>query len=358
MLKHSDIRDLLAQAPEQVLSLYLRVDRAYQPNQSETPAWRIHLKNAMSAVEEQFKNSKSISENVTQFFENYSPSSKSLVIFAGEDDYLESFELPIAIESNHTIGEIDVVSLLWAIDEYERYLVALVDVEQARFLSAYLGRADTSDEMEIDFDDYDFREQQFVDARGTGGDGFRQSSGGENFEDMKREHVRRFHSDIAERIRDLADDMGAERIILGGNEKAAHQVKDLLHDTMKNKVVDILPVPLERSDSEVAEAIEDAALNYERSHEHDLVNEVINLAKSGGRGALGVEDIRQALKMQQVELLVLPYPMDDEALAAELTLEVLNSGGEIELVHGSAASLLQQEAEVGARLYYQIAETQ
>ncbi len=352
MINISDLQTLLHSDADQVLSLYLHVDAAYQANQNETPAWQIYVKNALKDVD-----SDAITKHTKQFLDTYTPSSKSLVLFVTEDGVIKDVHLPIAVDNHHAVGDIDVVTLLWAMDEYERYLVVLVDSEQARFMSAYLGGAIENDEMAIDFDDYDFGNKQFIHANHAAqGDGL-QGSGGEQFEDMKDEHIRRFHDDVAEQIRELINDTGANRVILGGSDQAAHQVQHLLHDTIKNRVVDILPITMDANEKDVAMAIRDSALNYERSQELDLVNEVISLTKSGGRGALGIDDIRNALEMQQVELLILPYPMDDEDTASELTLTALGNGAEIELVHGSAAARLRQEAQAAARLYYAIQET-
>lgn len=357
MLDNTAIQDLLKNDSENIFSLYLHIDPAYQPNQNEKPAWNIYAKNALSDLDKQEKSSDkwdAVKNHAEDFIENYTSQSKSLILFVNSEGVIDSFNLPIAVENRHSIGKIDVVPLLWAMDEYERYLVVLVDSEQARFVSASLGGAITNQEMSIDFDDYDFGNKRFIHAnRGDGVDG-QQSSAGENFANMKDEHIRRFHKDVAEQIRDVMRDMNSERIILAGSEQAAHQVKDLLHETMKAQVVDILAIPLDSNDSNIASEIRNAAMNYERSHELDLVNEVIDFAKSGGRGALGLEDVRKALKMQQVDLLILPYPMDDEGLASELTLSALNSGATVELVHGSAADHLANEGNFAARLYYSL----
>lgn len=358
MLDNSVIRDLLEKTADGVFSLYLYVDPGYQPNQNEQPAWHIYAKNALKDFSEQDDSThwQTVKEHAENFMDSYSVQSKSLVLFVNEDGVIDSFDLPIAIQNSHTFGKIDVVPLLWALDEYEHYLVVLVDSEQARFVRASLGGATTDEEMSIDFDDYDFRNKQFIHANhGDGIDG-QQGSGGDNFADMKAEHIRRFHKDVAEQIRDVMRDMQSERIVLAGSEQAAHQVKSLLHETVQAQVIDILAIPFDSNDSKIANEIQTAALNYERSKELDLVNEVIGFAKAGGRGALGLDAVREALKMQQVDLLILPYPMEDEALASELTLGALNSGASVELVHGSAATHLADEGNVAARLYYSVNE--
>jgi len=84
----------------------------------------------------------------------------------------------------------------------------------------------------------------------------------------------------------------------------------------------------------------------------DLVQQVIDFAKAGGRGALGRKDVDMALTMQRVETLILPWPTDDEKKATEYSARAFESGGRVELVHGAAADRLRQEGGIAARLYY------
>lgn len=360
MLNNETLRELLNNAPNDVLSLYLNVDPSQKVNQNEPRGWNIYVKNALRDIENTLQDSdvdvKSILKQTENFLESYTPTGKSLVLFVGEDGYLENYDLPVIVDNHYSFGNIDVVPMLWALDEYERYIVVLVDAEQARFLSAYLGRANTNEEMTIDFDDYDFREHGYIysnsDADGLHG------SGGEQFEAMRDEHTRRFHKDVAEQIRQAIEDTSAERVILGGSEKSAHAVQDLLHTSIQDKVVDILSIPMDANDAKVAESIEVTALAYEREQEMLLVNEVIDLAKAGGRASLDNDVLEDALNRQQVELLILPYPMEDTAFAADATLKALQSGAKVELVHGSAAAKLTHEAPFAARFYYILPETQ
>ncbi|MGJ3239425.1 MAG: VLRF1 family aeRF1-type release factor [Anaerolineae bacterium] len=359
MLTTKAIQDLLGNSSDEVLSLYLNVDPGYQPNQSDTSAWRIYAKNALRDAEKTAENSdqwQAIRRHVDQFFGSYTPNSKSLVLFVSADGILQQYELGLNIDSHHAYGAIDVVPLLWALDEHEQYLVVLVDLEQARFLSARLGYAVDNHEMRFDFADYDFGDKEYIHTNHSSSVNNSQGDGADQFEDMKAEHLRRFHNDIASRIRELIGDMGANRIVLGGNEQSAHQVRSLLHDRVEQQVVDILSIEIDANQAEIVNAIQDTALNYERSQELDLVNDVIDLAKSGGRGTLGRDAVREALTMQQVELLILPYPMDNEDLARELTLATLENGAQVELVHGSAAARLKQEGDFAARLYYAMPE--
>ena len=197
------------------------------------------------------------------------------------------------------------VPLLWALDEYERYVIVLVDSEQARFVSAYLGRATTEDAMTIDFDDYDFRNLRYLNNSRAAkrGQPMAQGATSDIFEDMRSEHVRRFHRDVAEQIRTAIGDTHASRIVLGGNEQAAHQVRDLLHDPLKAKVIDILAIPMQADDHIVADAIQQAARRPGRgtapivevncvqsavSHEQNVAGGRVLRSRSSGKEGSGL----------------------------------------------------------------------
>lgn len=360
MLNKDDIRQMQQTMTGDVLSVYLHVDSGYRENQATTPAWRIHLKNALRDIEqnlteEQESHYRAVHDQLEQFLGGYEPSSKSLVLFITSEQVV-SYELPVELENTAQYGDPLLVPLLWAVDEFERYLVVLVDKEKARFLDAYLGRASTSDEMQIDLN-WDWRERpQMPPTVATSGSGdavaLRQGNNREQFEDMIAEHTERFHADVAERVGTLAEQTGASRIILGGDERSAHAVQEEMHETVQSKVINVLSIPLRTPDHEISEQIRQAAIEHERGYEYDLVQDVIGLAKADGRAALGLHDIRQALKMQQVELLVLPWPADEEETFSQVTLDALSMGADVELVHGAAASTLKQEANAAARLYY------
>ena len=365
MLTFDHIRNTQNTIDEDVLTLYLQVDNAYQPNQAERPAWRIYVENALRDVrqnhlDEESDMYKAIEERTRNFFEDYHPSSKSLVLFVGANT-MHTHELPITLENNHAFGDPMLVPLMWAVDEFERYLVVMVDQEEARLASAYLGNASVNDEMTIDFDEYDFRDKNYINRNVGGSDrNIAHGSKKDQFDDMHRAHLERFYIDIAENIREALDEMNSERVVLAGNTKAANAVKDKLHQSIQEKVVGIINLPMSANERDIAKAILDPALKFERAEEMTLVEEVIGFAKAGGRGALGEEDIRQAFTMQQVELLVIPFPVDDDNrdLIYELTTEALNNGAGIELVHGAPAAKLRHESPLAARLYYAINEAQ
>lgn len=357
MLSMQDVRELLEKSDAPVLSLYLNVDPATAENQSTTPAWRIWLKNALKETSSGLNDSQAdqwqqIVTRVESYLNQYRPSSKGLVLFVSVDDVRE-YALPLPVENRIEFGAPFVTPLLWLLDEYERYLIALVDQEQAHFFTAFLGQVGQQDQLEIDIADYDWGKKTLSRIRTSGaGVVASQGSNRDAFEAMLDEHRARYYREVAAHIEELSQRHEASRIILGGSEASAHAVQRLMPEHVAHKVIARLPVPLKLSPTEILDRVLPRALEYERQQEENLVNEVINLAKSEGRGALGKKSVLAALEQRRVEMLIVPYPVENETLATELPLKALASSSVIELVHGEAADRLKKEGGLAARLYY------
>jgi hypothetical protein len=358
MIKLSDVKNLLNQTDDHTLTLYLNVDNAAQENQAANPAWRIWAKNALRDLHNNFKNGQPgtwnrIGENVQNYLSNYESQSKGLLIFAG-DSFQQVHELPLYFENQVSFGKPVVTPLLSAIDEYEPYLVAVVDQESARFFISYLGEIGFQESIEIDLEEYDFQQKTLMPSASavTGGHPLTQGSNREAYERMIDEHHNRFYREAVNVLQKLADKNDVDRVILGGSEQSAHAVHHLMPDVLKGRVVEITSIPNYYTTSEIFQHILPAAREAERKYELDLVNQVIDFAKSRGRGALGEKAVNSALEMQQVELLILPWPSANDDLSNDMAIRALQINSEIELVSDEAAERLNAEGGVAARLYY------
>ncbi len=363
-LQMRDIQQLLTDADGDVLSLYLRVDPADRENQAQSPAWKIRLKNARREITADLTDDAArerwavIERRLDDFLTDYTPSGKTLVLFMGAD-LLQTYTLPVRLEPDYAYGKPLVAPLLWALDEYEPYLIVLVDQDRARFLNAFLGTADEQGEMAIDLD-YDWAEKTLMPATsaiapsGGPGLGIKHGSHRDRFDQMIDAHIKRFYKDVAERVAELAKERDTSRIIIGGNEQSAHAVRDALNSHNRLHIVALVPMDMTSSVDSVLERVRPHAETYEQQQEMALVDQLVNVAKASGRAVLGKERVLDALKRQQVELVVAPWPMRDAALAQDLPTLVLNVGNELQLVHGEAAERLKREGGLAARLYYTV----
>jgi hypothetical protein len=355
MLNVNEIKELVSAAEGQVMSLYLDVDTSKQENQGANPAWRTWLKNTLRELPESRDPMwKDMLARMERRFATYeAKNNRSLAVISGPNEEEHLYELPFPMENQIAFGKPLVLPLLWAIDEYEMYIVALVDKEEARLFTAYLGQVGFQDSVAVEEDETDRGDKPIRVAPQTG-EYVTRGSARDEFEDRTAEHEARMHRNVVERIQKLMDKYNVRRIVLGGNEQSAHGVRNQMPEKMAQAVIALMPIPMRQSPPEIFEQILSVAQEYERQQEIELVNQVIDFAKAGGRGALGEKAVMEALDMQRVELLILPWPLDNSQMAMDLPFRVFASGGNIELVHGEAADRLNQEGGLAARLYYAI----
>lgn len=360
MFTLEDVRSLLEEADDHTLSITLEVNPGLQENQATTPAWRIWLKNALKDIEKNLAPDEAdiwrdLRDRLDAYFQIYIPQGRGLALYLGPDGFQREYELSLPFQNRAVFGPPVVAPLIWALDEYERYLVVRVDSEKAQFLEAFLGGAGTEESITLDLDTSDWREKVIMPPTSVTSfsAGTVQGSLRDRFEDRVNEHIERFHREVATRAQKLADKHKTKRIIIGGTEESAHAVRSLLPETMRQRVIAVLPLPLRAAPHEVMELVLPTALEYERQHELELVNDIIGQAKSAnGRGALGREAVMEALEQRRVETVLVPWPLADEELRMQLPLQAFAGNSDIEMVRGEAAEKLQAEGGMAARLYY------
>jgi hypothetical protein len=170
MINLDDIKQMLEEADDNTLTLYLNVDNAAEENQATQPAWKIWLKDALRGqAEQQGKHGawQTIHKRVEAFLSDYHPNSKSLALFTGEN-FQRQFELQVSLPNQVHYGKPAIMPLLWALDEFEPYFIALVDQEKARFVVTQLGQVTFSDTIEIDLEEYEWQRSNTLHSSGPG----------------------------------------------------------------------------------------------------------------------------------------------------------------------------------------------
>lgn len=356
MIDLADIHRLIAQPDaDRTLSVYLMVDAARLENQAATPGWRIWLKNALRELRGQHPEDEALGalrRRCEALLEQQRGRGKGLAVFLTPTSE-RVHELPVPL-AEHAIayGQPSLAPLLFAMDEYERTLIVVVDQERARFITGYMGGAQREGTHVNDVEAYDFRHKDQMPTGRNQGDRTMGGSNRDAFAATLEDHLRRFHQEVAAQMRQLVEDRGIRRIILGGPIESAHALKHELHESLARQVVAIVPIPQWQGDGAVVQLALPAALEVEHRQEEALVDEVVGLARSGGRGALGRAAVEDCLARQQVELLILPWPLADAALRDRLPLAALAGGARIEFVSGAAAERVNAEGGVAARLFY------
>lgn len=341
---------------ENYLTLYLDVDQADRRNQSDPPAWRIFLKNAISDIEEtldpvQLRQWKKVRlsdtspetawartrKRVEKYLSSYKPETgKTLVLFISPSvEY--KYELPVRLDNAVYYGKPHIQEFLWALDEYEQHLVALFAQDEARALIMALG--DTTADLEVRADQAWLRE-------------VKKSAHSQNINARDDELNRRFLLTMADRLdKFFLQNRDVQRVILGGNTEMAHTVLGAVHPAVRERVIGIVPIPLTDAPHEVADRIRETARQAERDHELALVNEIIGAARANGRGALGMTAVQRANERGAIQLLALTYPAESDVVEP-LLLDAVQSGAQIEFVKDEAAERVREAGGAVARLYY------
>lgn len=340
---------------EDYLTLYLNTDQGLRENQSDNPAWKIFLKNAISDIESnldsvQLRQWKKVRlsdsspetawartrKRLDKYLTSYQPKGRSLVLFISPTAEYR-YELPVAIDNAAYFGKPHIQEFLWALDEYEQHLVALLAKDEARALILALG--DTTTDLQVRADNAWLRN-------------VRKSAHTENIESRKDDLDRRFLNDMANRVdKYFLENPDIQRVVLGGNTEMAHAILGLLHPAVQDRVVAILPIPITDAPHTIADRVRDTATQAERDYELMVVNDIVNQAKAGGRGAIGLTAVQRAADRAAIQLLALTYPADAETVEP-LLLHAVQSGATIEFVRGEAADRVAQEGGIVARLYY------
>lgn len=332
-----------------ILTVYADIDTTKPDNQKKQPAWSIELKNETKALEMELdpdlmkrravqKQWEQAEEIIEQYLRNRKPTGRSIVLFTDKEDYIAA-DLPVAMPTRVYYGFPQIKHLLFALDQYKTYDVILFSGTEARLVEVYLSRTSSDETVKTKHD------QVWRLGRKSIEDGQ---------DRRKPEFLARFVKEIASEInRHYFENQDFERLVLGGNLKLAHAVRNNLHPAVKDVVVAIDNIDFKQSDLEIAQSVRKIAEKYEGDHDLEVVDQLLNLHRADGSAVIGQDNVENALNLGLVKKLVIPYPIEAPQFDALIVDAVVN-GAEIEFVYGEAAERLNEAGGIGASLYYTV----
>ncbi len=256
-----------------------------------------------------------------------------------------------------------------AMDENERYGVVLTDKQRARLFTLYMGELTEHSDL---FSDTTKR------TRATGTDQWR----------AQKRHQRHHEREVAlhaksvvDALRDLALRSPFDRLIVAGPIQAASQVARLLPRRLHGKLIETVSMAINATAQEVHEGIEEIRERMERQQESALVDGLVAELHDGGKALAGAKGVVDAVNQGRVWKLFYAReyaaqggecrgcgrysedsagacPVCDDKLQSipdfvnRLSQEVLELGGQVEVVAGRAAVKLQPHGSVAALLRY------
>jgi len=222
--------------------------------------------------------------------------------------------------------------------DHRLYAAVLVDRESYRILTGYLGFI--QDEASLDL-----RAPYGMPGPTRSGHHFR-------FEARREKYQRRFQGEVADMVeRFLREHPDVERLVVGGNETEAHGVARALSPEAHQKLMGVVPMPMRSSDAEVTGRVTPHAQAFEEELDVEELAR-IQAANRAGRGVYGPEPVLDALSRSLARDVYVSSHLPDADLVERLTRDAVVSGASVRFLHRAAATTLDDEGGVAARLYY------
>lgn len=330
-----------------ILTVYVDIDSSNPDNQKQNPAWLIELKNEAKRIADELPAAElkrrdrqetwsGVQETVSRYLLDRKPQGRSMVIFSDLDDYL-TVDLPVRLPTKLYYGVPQLKHLLFALDEYKKYLVVLFSGPEVRLIEVFL--TTSTEELKIGADHESARR-------------FARKSKTLARERRDSEFEKRYAREVAASINEyFMGDPEFERLILGGNQKQAHAVKSALHPAVDELLVAIEAIDFKLPDNEVARAVKTIANQHEREHDLSVVNDLLSRFHGAGTAVLEQQGVENALRQGRVNTLVIPYPIDSQQFD-EIIIDATIHNAAIEFVMGEGADKLNEYGGIGATLHY------
>jgi peptide subunit release factor 1 (eRF1) len=142
--------------------------------------------------------------------------------------------------------------------------------------------------------------------------------------------------------------------VLFGDAVAVPMLREEMSQFLQERVIDAANLPTGSNEPLVLEKTLEAVEKHQAETDRERVEEVIGAWRAGGLGVVGVEEVRKALEVGQVDelLLVPPGPELDAAVADELLTRARHTSATVYVIND--ASLLTRVGSVAALLRYRV----
>jgi len=232
-------------------------------------------------------------------------------------------------------------------------VTAIADRRRARLFTYRDGAVVEHDELTADLDSGDVSDST-ASKRARSQSGARGETGTDAGRRSLDRSATRLQAELVARLTDLAGHHGF--VILGGTpEVVSALAPECQH--LGDRLMERPSMHLDMSEAEVKAATEEAASELTQRQQADLLAEVVDAARSRGRGCLGIQATKEALRGGRVDSLLITRGMRarDADLADHFVGTAFEHGASVEELSGIGAERLDSEGEgVGGRLRYTV----
>lgn len=275
MLNIENIEKLAKIRGKNLLSIYLNTDRE-----------KASLLNVETRAKDLIKNldlnessKKDILQKVLSFLEKCSSSTKSSAIFISENN-LYYFVFPFAVEDSITQDYFfNLEPLFYILSENEKAGVFLIDNEEARFVSIFLGN----------FDEHHFIEDRI--ARKQKGGGWSQARFARQREEIIKAHLKNSVDFLIKMHKIYKFDI----LFLRSAPEIENKFINLLPEELKKKICGDIKVEINSSAKEIAEKVKELCSEEMQKEEKFLTEELRDMLKKERDKSRAINDLMPVL---------------------------------------------------------------
>jgi peptide chain release factor subunit 1 len=349
-----------------ILSVYLDLDPQRQVDRSHLVVLKDLVKEARDRLGEAAGDELDRqAARLQEWLESEPQQGRGLAVFScSEPDLWQVAFLPVPLEDHLAFEPRPHLGpLLALLDEHERYAVALVDKEKARLFTVFMGTIEESEAFE-----------DLVPGK--------HDQGGWSQARLQRDHdthVYQHLQHVAQRLGELLERRGFDRLILAGPGEATSELRGLLPAVLAELLVAVIPGEMFAGEAEILEQSLAVAERFEREEERRMVDAVLEEAGADG-ASCGLVPTLEAIWLAKARTLLVAEGMEQEgsecpncgrlepgrvapcpACGSEMTplVHLLERAmertralaGEIEVVRGDPAALLRERCGGVGALY-------
>jgi peptide chain release factor subunit 1 len=211
------------------------------------------------------------------WLQGHPPQGKGFALFScAPRNFWQAYFLPVRV-ADHLAFEPtpDVAPLLDVLDEYERYAVALVDLEKARLFTVFLGAIEEIEAL-----------KDFVP---------REHDQGGPVQGHRAAHVHWHLKRVVQHLAELLRRRQLDRLVLAGPEEATSEMRGLLPRALAWRLVGVIPAETRAGTAEILERTLEVERSVEREHEERLLDELFERVGARGRATCDVAPTLEAL---------------------------------------------------------------
>lgn len=387
MISTEAIAELESISRDDVLSVALDVDPSRPEHQVAAPAYRIVFRNAARVLRRGVARSRraDLSEILARVGARLDdpPRGRGVAIFAAPGLWRE-FVLPLPLPNRIRYGRPDLISLLWAVDDYKSCAIVAVDRQHVRILRTYLGGIVLLDAetFVVDIRDWAFKSGALAPASKKAGVSVSRGRQADAFDHRVEAQVDRFWRGAAEAAGRALVAQPMSRIILAGTEDAVHAFGRLLPGHLREAIIGTVHVSPPVTLTEIQQRALPVALAAEHRRESALIAGLLERTVGRQEAVVGRDATLAALRRGQARLVVADRDLPGEAwwcsgcydisaegtqrcprcgrpverlsLGQALPVLVRRHGGRLELVGPDSGAALRPYDGIGAILRYAI----